>query len=101
MSRGEWVRREPRGLQRLLEPLAERVATPKVAPRRICAARRSASQIGALLGYVSRKVLGQYDVFLPPDDDGLLYFVGPNLVEVERRFELPGATSACGSRSTR
>jgi coenzyme F420 biosynthesis associated uncharacterized protein len=34
-------------------------------------------------------VLGQYDAFLPPDDDGLLYFVGPNLVEVERRFELP------------
>jgi uncharacterized protein (DUF2342 family) len=47
------------------------------------------AQIGALLGYVSRKVLGQYDAFLPPDDDGLLYFVGPNLVEVERRFELP------------
>jgi uncharacterized protein (DUF2342 family) len=56
---------------------------------RICAARRSGAQIGALLGYVSRKVLGQYDAFLPPDDDGLLYFVGPNLVEVERRFELP------------
>jgi len=34
-------------------------------------------------------VLGQYDAFLPHDDDGLLYFVGPNLVEVERRFELP------------
>ena len=28
-------------------------------------------------------------MFLPPDDDGLLYFVGPNLVEFERRFALP------------
>jgi uncharacterized protein (DUF2342 family) len=37
------------------------------------------------MGYVSRKVLGQYDLFLPPDDDGLLYFVGPNVVPVERR----------------
>ena len=34
-------------------------------------------------------MLGQYDAFLPADDEGLLYFVGPNLVEVERRFELP------------
>ena len=34
-------------------------------------------------------MLGQYDAFLPPDDDGVLYFVGPNLVEIERRFELP------------
>ena len=33
-------------------------------------------------------MLGQYDVFLPPDDEGLLYFVGPNLIEVERRFGL-------------
>jgi coenzyme F420 biosynthesis associated uncharacterized protein len=31
-------------------------------------------------------VLGQYDLFLPPDDDGLLYFVGPNVVQVERRM---------------
>jgi coenzyme F420 biosynthesis associated uncharacterized protein len=38
---------------------------------------------------VARKVLGQYDVFLPPDDEGLLYFVGPNVIEVERRFGLP------------
>ncbi len=41
------------------------------------------------MGYVARKVLGQYDVFLPPDDEGLLYFVGPNVIEVERRFSLP------------
>jgi coenzyme F420 biosynthesis associated uncharacterized protein len=46
-------------------------------------------QIGGLLGYVSRKVLGQYDVFLPPDDEGLLYFVGPNVAETERHYALP------------
>ena len=36
-----------------------------------------------------RRVLGQYDAFLPPDDEGLLYFVGPNVAEVEQRFLLP------------
>ena len=42
-----------------------------------------------MLGYVSRRVLGQYDAFLPPDDEGLLYLVGPNVAEVEARFGLP------------
>jgi coenzyme F420 biosynthesis associated uncharacterized protein len=88
MSRGEWVNANARGLQRLLEPLAERVL-PEGAPRSELRRKALGAQIGALLGYVSRKVLGQYDAFLPPDDDGLLYFVGPNLVEVERRFQLP------------
>ena len=47
------------------------------------------AQAGALLGYVGKRVLGQYDVFLPPDDEGLIYFVGPNVAEVERTFGLP------------
>ncbi|MCI0634343.1 MAG: zinc-dependent metalloprotease [Actinobacteria bacterium] len=87
MSRGEWVGANLNGLQRLLEPLAKRVL-PEGTPRSDLRRKALGAQIGALLGYVSRKVLGQYDAFLPPDDDGLLYFVGPNLVEVERRFEL-------------
>jgi coenzyme F420 biosynthesis associated uncharacterized protein len=88
MSRGEWVGANVNGLQRLIEPLAARVL-PEGAPRSDLRRKALGAQIGALLGYVSRKVLGQYDAFLPPDDEGLLYFVGPNLVEVERRFELP------------
>jgi len=87
MSRGEWVGANLNGLQRLLEPLARRLVSEGA---RRSGLRRKAlgAQIGVLLGYVSRKVLGQYDVFLPPDDDGLLYFVGPNVIEVERRFAL-------------
>ena len=88
MARGEWIRANLTGMQRLLEPLAERVLAERPARAEI---RRKAmgAQAGALFGYVARRVLGQYDVFLPPDDDGLLYFVGPNVAEVERRFGLP------------
>lgn len=88
MSRGEWVSANLRGLQRLLEPLAERIV-PDDARRSGLRRKALGAQIGALLGYVSRKVLGQYDVFLPPDDEGLLYFVGPNVVETEQRFTMP------------
>ncbi|HEX6130396.1 MAG TPA: zinc-dependent metalloprotease [Actinomycetota bacterium] len=88
MGRGDWIRQNLGGLQRLLEPLAERIVEKR--PERSVVARKAlGAQIGALLGYVARRVLGQYDAFLPPDDDGLLYFVGPNLIDVERRFGLP------------
>jgi coenzyme F420 biosynthesis associated uncharacterized protein len=89
MSRGEWINANLTALQRLLEPLAQRVLAQHPSRSEV---RRKAlgGQIGVLLGYVSRKVLGQYDVFLPPDDEGLLYFVGPNLADVEGRFRLPG-----------
>ena len=87
MSRGAGIDQTLRALQRLLEPLAARI----VADRRRSELRRKAlgAQIGVLLGYVSRKVLGQYDVFAPPDDEGTVYVVGPNVAEVERRFALP------------
>jgi len=88
MSRREWIRQNLLGLQRLIEPLAERIAKRR-AQRAEVSRKALGLQVGALLGYVSRRVLGQYDAFLPPDDEGLLYFVGPNLVEVERTYRLP------------
>lgn len=87
MSRGEWVGANLGGLQRLLEPLARRLV-PEGSPRSSLRRKALGAQIGGLLGYVSKKVLGQYDAFLPPDDEGTIYFVGPNLVETERRFSL-------------
>ncbi len=90
MGRGDWIRQNVNGLQRLLEPLAVRILDRR--PERPVLARKTlGAQAGAVIGYVSRRVLGQFDVFLPPDDEGLIYFVGPNIVEVERRFGLTPA----------
>jgi coenzyme F420 biosynthesis associated uncharacterized protein len=85
LSRSQWIDQNLRGFQTVLEPLAARVLGRKNQGGSV---RRKGLglQIGLLMGYVSRKVLGQYDLFLPPDDDGLLYFVGPNVVQVERRM---------------
>jgi len=88
MARSEWMRQNLNGVQRLLEPLAERVLADQK-HRAEYKRKAMGAQAGALFGYVARRVLGQYDVFLPPDDEGLLYFVGPNVAEVERRFSLP------------
>jgi coenzyme F420 biosynthesis associated uncharacterized protein len=87
MSRGEWIGQNLKAMQVLLEPLAERIVGEHRGEMR---RKAFGAQFGVLLGYVSRKVLGQYDVFLPPDDDGLIYFIGPNIAEAEQRFALPG-----------
>ena len=43
-------------------------------------------QAGALLAYLSGKVLGQYDVF--ERDPGQLLLVAPNIVAVERKLRV-------------
>jgi coenzyme F420 biosynthesis associated uncharacterized protein len=49
-------------------------------------------ELGFLLGYLARRVLGQYDLTLlgrEPVSRGKLYFVQPNIVRVERMLALP------------
>src|SRR5207247_3350211 len=85
MGRGDWIRQNVAGLQRLMEPLAERLLEKR--PTRPTIARKAVgAQAGAILGYVSRRVLGQVDRFLPQDDCGLVYFVGPKPLQVSRRY---------------
>ena len=87
MSRGEWIEANFRSLERTIEPMVVRTIAAQGGRRGSAVRSRTlAAQIGGLFGYVSRKVLGQFDPFLPPDDEGLIYFVGPNVAEAERRF---------------
>lgn len=50
------------------------------------------AELGLLLGYLARRVLGQYDMALlgrEPMEAGKLYYVEPNIVTVERTLGLP------------
>jgi coenzyme F420 biosynthesis associated uncharacterized protein len=52
------------------------------------------AEVGLLLGYLARKVLGQYDLTLlgrEPMETGRLYFVEPNIRAAERTLGLPSA----------
>jgi coenzyme F420 biosynthesis associated uncharacterized protein len=50
------------------------------------------AEVGLLLGYLARRVLGQYDLALlgrEPVTNGKLYYVEPNILTVERTLGLP------------
>jgi coenzyme F420 biosynthesis associated uncharacterized protein len=90
LDRAGWVRANIEGFRHLIKPFSEKLASPVAAlgiGRRITSAALGA-QLGILLGYLSQKVLGQYDLVLGAESAGKVYFVGPNIVEVERRWEL-------------
>jgi coenzyme F420 biosynthesis associated uncharacterized protein len=51
----------------------------------------AAGEMGALLGYMSQRVLGQYDLLVPEDDvnsnaGDAVYYVGGNILSLEKRF---------------
>ncbi|HEV3474509.1 MAG TPA: zinc-dependent metalloprotease [Actinomycetota bacterium] len=91
MTRREWLAQNLRGFEQILEPVASRLVGRRP-DGALAPVRRSvlAFQVGGILGYLSRRVLGQYDLFLPPDDRDLIYFVGPNVVELERKHRFDG-----------
>ena len=43
-------------------------------------------QVGFMAGYLSRRVLGQYDLSYPTGEPGRLYFVYPNIVDLENEL---------------
>jgi coenzyme F420 biosynthesis associated uncharacterized protein len=90
MTRAQWLQANLHGFERILEPFAAKVVTNR-SDGALAGVRRNvlAAQVGGLLGYLGHRVLGQYDLFLPADDDGLIYFVGPNIAGVERKFGFP------------
>ncbi len=85
LDRSAWVEANLRSLRPLLEPLTDRLggaAGPMAPVLRSAAGMAMAAEIGVLMGYVSRRVLGQYElVILDAQAPPRLLFVGPNLDE--------------------
>jgi coenzyme F420 biosynthesis associated uncharacterized protein len=86
VDRGEWSRSNASGLAIMVEPLLERLGQRRSSPPLAAVGRRvTALELGGVLAWLSTKVLGQYEVFLP-DGEQRLALVAPNIVEVERRM---------------
>lgn len=84
VDRPEWVRANLATMRRLFDPIADRLAPDLPGPLggavRAGSGWLIAAEVGAITGYLSQRVLGQYDIVLldataPPR----LLFVAPNL----------------------
>ncbi|HZM79085.1 MAG TPA: zinc-dependent metalloprotease [Candidatus Limnocylindrales bacterium] len=86
VDRPTWAAVNVAGLKSVINPLADKLLrkTPQVASA--VGSKIAGVQAGALLAYLSGKVLGQYDVF--ERDPGQLLLVAPNVVAVERKLRV-------------
>jgi len=96
-DRAGWVHANVNSFQRLLRPLTDRLSERMTNNVTSGLARRFAgAEVGMLLGWMSARVLGQYDLLVvedptvaDPDDQDLVYYVGPNVLALEKRFAFP------------
>jgi len=88
LGRRGWIDANIDGFRSLMRPVAERIATRATGIARTVSGAALGAQMGLLLGYLAQKVLGQYDLLLASGGKGRVYFVAPNIVAAERRWEL-------------
>lgn len=89
VSRKDWVAANIGSFAELVKPAEERLAAQSGIGARF-ASRLTAAELGAVLGLLSRRVLGQYELVLPRADgsDGdTVMFVGANILAMERQHE--------------
>lgn len=93
VDRADWVSANVASYQRLLRPVLEHLEERMVGPFSMVASKIAGAELGALLGWMSSKVLGQYDMLVleeeHPEDQDLVYFVGPNILALEKRHSFP------------
>jgi coenzyme F420 biosynthesis associated uncharacterized protein len=101
VDRPGWIRANVDGFRVVLDPLARHLREHGRAPEpgSVIAAvgsRVTGVQAGLILAYLASRVLGQYELFLPPDPSlpgeaapaGRLTLVAPNILMVERELDV-------------
>jgi coenzyme F420 biosynthesis associated uncharacterized protein len=99
VDRPGWIRANVDGFRVVLDPLVTRLAERGSVPAAgsvvtAVGSRVTGVQAGLILAYLASRVLGQYELFLPPDETrdngeapaGRLTLVAPNIVMVEREL---------------
>ena len=93
-DRGGWVEANLASFRRLLRPLTDRLGE-RLGEGRVASVGRSVAgaEVGALLGWMSTRVLGQYDLLViedeEPEKQDIVYYVGPNILSLEKRYGFP------------
>ena len=91
VDRRGWVQANVDGFAEVISPLVDKLQHKKGAPGPLAesiGSRVTGAELGALLGFLGTKVLGQFDPFYSGDDAtaGRLLLVAPNIVHVENEL---------------
>ncbi len=87
VDRPGWAAANVEGFKVVLEPVVAKLQDSK--PNALAAgvtAKIAGVQMGSVLGWLSNKVLGQYEAFTAEGTPGRLILVAPNIVETEQRL---------------
>lgn len=102
VDRADWIRANIASFRTLIDPVLERWFDSARSGRLHStdrpwsgivggvSAQAAGAEVGLMLGWMSARVLGQYDVLIGeshgPAGDGAVYLVGPNMASLEHRF---------------
>ncbi|GAH48974.1 unnamed protein product, partial [marine sediment metagenome] len=98
ISRQDWIEANIKGFKALMEPLTQKVVEEYKKPKATDPISKLLNkispfiitlEIGLVLGYMAKNVLGQYDLCLPYGERGKIYFVAPNLLKLEKMLKIP------------
>ena len=95
VDRIDWVRANLASYGRLLRPVLDQLESKMTGPAGSLSGKIAGAELGALLGWMSSRVLGQYDLLVleeeDPDEQDIVYYVGPNILSLEKRHSFPPA----------
>jgi coenzyme F420 biosynthesis associated uncharacterized protein len=88
VDRAGWVQANADAFAHVLAPIVDSLTQkkPPTGVTRAVGAKITGAEVGGLLGFLSGKVLGQFDPFHDPH--GRLLLVAPNVVHVERELSV-------------
>ncbi len=94
-DRAGWVDANLKSFERLLRPLLNTMVAGQRGPFTAVGRKIAGAEVGALLGWMSTRVLGQYDLLIiedeAPEAQDIVYYVGPNVVALEKKYGFPPA----------
>ncbi|RLV51188.1 coenzyme F420 biosynthesis-associated protein [Nocardioides mangrovicus] len=92
VDRRGWLQANVDGFGQVISPLIDKLQEKKGPPSAMAQAvgsRVTGAELGFMLGFLSSKVLGQFDPFYDADGaTGRLLLVAPNIVQVERELDV-------------
>ncbi|MCZ3386881.1 MAG: zinc-dependent metalloprotease [Actinomycetia bacterium] len=89
VDRSRWIDANAVSFATVLEPLSHRIQRDTAVGA--VGSRVAGAEIGAALGFLSSRVLGQYELFTAPDVEPRLLLVAPNIVDVEQKLGVNGS----------